>query len=91
MVRAVTQSPLIVPQCQTATLIFQLAQSSDGLYNSVDVVFSEQFRNGMSFRNHTLLPLMLSVQLFQINFTVSSVEEGDYYFCKFRIFLLLLL
>jgi len=83
LVRAVTSSPLIVPQCQTATFIIQAALDSDGLSNSVRTISAEVFRNGENVVNLTLGVTQLSTQLFQHGLAASSILEGLFYFCKY--------
>ena len=86
MVRAVTSSPLIVPQCQTANFIIQATQDSNGLSNSVETISAEVFRDGENVVNLTLEVIPLSTQLFQHALSASSILEGLYYFCKYLLF-----
>lgn len=85
MVRAVTLSPLIVPQCQTANFTIQAALDSNGLSNSVGTISAEVFRNGENVVNLTLGVTPLSTQLFRHGLAASSILEGLYYFCEYFI------
>jgi len=83
VVRAVTSSPLIVPQCQTANFTIQAALNSNGVSNSVGTISAEVFRNGENVVNLTLGVTPLSTQLFQHGLSATSILEGLYYFCKY--------
>ena len=72
-------SPLQVSQCQLFNLTFQVARSSDGLLNAIEVVMLEHFQNDMSIANFTISG---EQQIFSVNFLATSLREGEYFACK---------
>lgn len=80
-IRSLIASPLEVSQCKLFSLLFQVAQSSDGTSgsNAIESVQIELFRNGMSVDNSTVSP---NQQLVEARFTASSSQLGRYYACK---------
>jgi len=81
-------SPLQVPQCELFNLTFQVARSSDGISNRIEVVMLEQFSNGRSVANFTISG---EEQLYSLNnlFATSS-RQGEYFACKLYIVLTIL-
>jgi len=78
-VRSLMPSPLQVPQCQLFNITFQVARSSDGLFNAVEIVRVEQFQNNRSVATFTVSG---EEQLYSIIFTATGEREGEYFACK---------
>jgi len=78
-IRSLIPSPLQVPQCQLFDITFQVARSSDGLFNAIEVVRLEQFHNDRSVANFTISG---EQQLYSVDFSATSIREGEYFACK---------
>ena len=82
-VNRVDYSPLYVRQCNSFTLAFQVALSSDGFSNAVETVRLEQFRNGESVTNYTLTQTSFRPQyIYTKDFMALSSSAGEYFACK---------